>query len=80
MHDGYVRTSITLEEDVYQIAKLYAKGRGLTLGAAIGQLIQKPAVFTSRINHAPNGFPLLPRTGRVITPDLVKELSEDEVA
>ena len=28
--------------------------------------------------RSPNGLPLLPRTGRAITPEMVKQLSEDE--
>ena len=32
---------ITLDEDVYQLAIYYAAGRGITLGAAVGELVRK---------------------------------------
>jgi hypothetical protein len=85
VHIGCMRTSVTLDEDVYQLATLYAKGRGVTLGAAIGELIRKNQAETgtthaSTIRRSPNGLPLLSRTGRVITPQMVKDAQEDEVA
>jgi hypothetical protein len=85
VHIDCMRTSVTLDEDVYQLATLYAKGRSITLGAAIGELIRKnqaemrPA-HEFPIRRSPNGLPLLPLTGRVITPQMVKEAQEDEVA
>jgi ABC-type phosphate transport system auxiliary subunit len=74
-----MRTSVTLDEDTYHLASLYDKGRGLTLGRAIGELIQKPSVPPPRLRSSSIGFPLLPRTGRVITPEMIKALSEDEI-
>lgn len=38
-----MRTSITLDEDVYQLATLYAKGRGVTLSAAISEMARRGA-------------------------------------
>jgi hypothetical protein len=81
-----MRTSITLDDDVYQLASLYAAGRGITLGAALGELVRN-ANMTRRstsgspgIETAPNGFPVFSDRGRVITPEMVKDAQEDDVA
>jgi hypothetical protein len=80
-----MRTSITLDEDVYEIATLYAKGRGVTLGAALGEMVRK-AISTPpsdspspRLKRAPNGLLIFAGTGRVITNEMVKAaLNEDD--
>jgi hypothetical protein len=80
-----MRTSITLDEDVYQIASLYSKGRGTTLGAAIGELVRKgvsaqPSESLSpRLKRAPNGLLIVRSRGGVITPEMVKAAQEDEI-
>ena len=76
-----MRTTITLDDDVHEFAAYYARARGLSLSAAINELIHKAQEGTPSkpdIRRGPNGFPMLPRTGRIITPEMVKELSEDE--
>lgn len=82
-----MRTSITLDEDVYQLATLYAKGRGVTLGAAIGEMVRKGASTprsdspSPRLMRAPNGLLIARPSGRVITPEMVKAaLEEDDFA
>jgi hypothetical protein len=78
-----MRTSITLDDDTYELASTYASARGITLGEAVGELIRKkqggtpPAEVTRR---SPNGLPLLPRCGRTITSQMVKTAQEDELA
>jgi hypothetical protein len=86
-----MRTSVTLDDDVYQLATLYAKGRGVTLGAAIGELVRKatdaPRAESSspRLMKAPNGLLIFaPQQGkgqgkgRVITNEMVKEALEED--
>jgi hypothetical protein len=79
-----MRTSITLDEDVYQLAWLYSKGRGTTLGAAIGELVrkgvaaQRSEALSPRLKRAPNGLLIVRSRGRVITPEMVKAAQEDE--
>ena len=82
-----MRTSVTLDEDVYQLAILYAKGRGVTLGAALSELARRgstapPAESPSpRLVRAPNGLLIFAPQGRVITSEMVKEaLEEDDLA
>ncbi len=43
MHNCSMRTTITLDDDVYQLATLYSKGRGVTLSAALSELARKGA-------------------------------------
>ena len=81
-----MRTSITLDDDVYQLASLYAAGRGITLGAAIGELVRKShsaqpsASPHPRLKTAANGLRIFPARGKPITSEMVKKAQEDEVA
>ena len=82
MHNLPVRTTITLDDDVHDFASYYARARGLTLSAAIEELIRKsqaPAKPAEPdIRRGPNGFPLLPPSGKTITAEIVKKLEEEE--
>ena len=78
-----MRTSITLDDDVYQLASLYAAGRGITLSAAINEAVRKigeprSASSSPRLKIAPNGLVVIASRGRVITSEMVKEALEDE--
>jgi hypothetical protein len=78
-----MRTSITLDDDAYQLASLYAKGRGITLSAAINEAVRKigeprSAPISSRLKIAPNGLLVIASRGRVITSEMVKEALEEE--
>ena len=77
-----MRTTVTLDQDVYELATLYARGRGVTLGTALSELARKGATAPpeSRLVRAPNGLLILPATGRVITTEMVKEAMEDDLA
>ena len=79
-----MRTSITLDEDVYEIATLYAKGRGVTLGTAISEMVRRGAAAppskspSPRLKRAPNGLLIFAGTGRVITNEMVKAALEED--
>ena len=80
MQNGDVRTTISLDDETHEFAAYYARSRGVSLSAAIDELIRKAQEGPKsepEIRIGPNGFPMLPRTGRTITPEMVKELSED---
>lgn len=85
MHNCFMRTSVTLDDDVYELAYLHARGRGLTLGAAIGELVRKgqstpPESPMKGLTRAPNGMLVFAaQPGRIITPEMVKQFQEDEV-
>lgn len=77
-----MRIRITLEDETYEFATYYARVRGLTLGAAIGELICKvqtaPPPTRPKLRRSRNGLPLFPSTGRVITSELVKKIDDEE--
>jgi hypothetical protein len=82
-----MRTSVTLDDDVYQLATLYAKGRGVTLGAALSELARKGGTAppsdspSPGLMRAPNGLLIFAPRGRTITSEMVKEaLEEDDLA
>ena len=71
---------MALDEDVHQLALHYASARGITLGAAIGELVRAGrSIAKVEISHSPNGLPLFPRRNRVITAAMVREALEEEV-
>ncbi|MGO8933802.1 MAG: hypothetical protein ACLPLZ_11535 [Terracidiphilus sp.] len=79
-----MRTTITLDDDVHEFAQYYANAKGITLSAAMNELVRKaesaPAAEPEHFEfeRSPNGLPLLPRTGRTITSEMVKQLEEEE--
>jgi len=81
MQNGDMRTTITLDEDVREFASYYASAKGITLSTAMNDLIRKAQTAPKskpEIRRAPDGFPLLPPGGRVITSEMVKQLEEEE--
>jgi hypothetical protein len=86
MHTVPMRTTINLDDDVYELASMYAAGRGMTLGAAVGELVRKANRTSSstsgspRLKTLPNGLRVFPARGRVITSEMVKAAQEDEIA
>ncbi len=41
MHNGCMRTTITLDDEIHEFATYYARSRGISLSAAINELIRK---------------------------------------
>ncbi|HEV2646623.1 MAG TPA: hypothetical protein VGU46_09685 [Acidobacteriaceae bacterium] len=75
-----MRTSITLQDDAYSLASVYASARRITLGKAISELVLKaqnvPAA-TPDILWSDSGLPMFPPVGNVITPERIKELESE---
>jgi hypothetical protein len=83
MQNWIMRTTITLDDSVHEFASIYAEAKGITLSAAINELIQKAESAPApkpEIIFSPDGFPMFPPsgTGRVITEEMVKKLEEEE--
>lgn len=80
-----MRANVNLDTDVYTFASTYASAKGIPLGAAISELLrraeQAPEPRSALLTESRLG--LLVRTkqegDRVITPERVKELSEDDL-
>lgn len=58
MHNGDMRTTITMDEETAKIATEYARGRGLSLSKAISELIQRGTRRRARIKYV-DGWPML---------------------
>ena len=87
MHNLNMRTTVTLDEKTHAYAAYYARVHGLSLGEALDALVEKAQaapVPAPEIEFGPNNFPTFPRSGRVITTELVRELEreleEEEIA
>jgi hypothetical protein len=82
MHNIYMRTTITIDDEAYAIASLYARARGITLGAAFGEFVKnargKQQLDFSRIETAPNGLPVFQSRVGVLTDEMVKAAQEDD--
>jgi hypothetical protein len=84
MQNGVMRTTVTLDDDVHEFATYYANAKGISLSAAMNELVRKAESAPAReskhdeFERSPNGLPLLPRRGRTITTEMVKRLSEDD--
>ncbi|MGA2754725.1 MAG: hypothetical protein ABSE53_13270 [Terracidiphilus sp.] len=76
-----MRTTITLDDDVHEFASYYANAKGITLSAAMNELVRKAETAPAPkpdIRIGPNGLPMFPPTGRTITAEMVKKLEEEE--
>jgi hypothetical protein len=77
-----MRTTITLKNETHTFASHYANARGLTLSAAIDELIRKAKAAPApkpEICFSPlSGLPMFPPGGGTITAKMVKEIEEEE--
>jgi hypothetical protein len=76
-----MRTTIQLDDDVHEFAMVYARAKGLSLSAAISELVRRAETAPPPqpdIRWSESGLPMFPPTGRVITTDQVKKLEEEE--
>jgi hypothetical protein len=80
-----MRTTINLDPDVYSFTSAYANAKGITLSAAISELVRRaeqvpaPGSDSPRLRLNEYGYLEIAATGHVITPEMVKEASEDEL-
>jgi hypothetical protein len=75
-----MRTTLEIDDDVLEAAKELAKAQKTTAGQVISDLARKSL---TRPSDEPakyrNGFRLLPRTGKVITSEMVERWLEEDV-
>ena len=81
-----MRLTVNLDPDVYDFTSAYASAKGITLSAAIGELIRRaeqappePVSDSPRLKMNEHGYLVIAATGDVLTPEMVKEFSEDEL-
>ena len=73
-----MRTTLTLDDDVFQLARSYAESRSLALGKAVSDLVRKGLSAPVRTRTV-NGVQVfdLPNDGPRIASERVKELESD---
>jgi hypothetical protein len=81
-----MRANVNLDTDAYSFASAYASAKGIPLGTAISELLRRaermpepPASESSRLRMNEHGYLVIAKTGKTITPEMVKAASEDEV-
>jgi hypothetical protein len=80
-----MRTTVTLDDDAYELAMLCAKGKGITLCAAISEFVRKATQpsdnkeLSPDLKRLPNGMLVFKarKDGRVITTEMVKAALEE---
>lgn len=77
------RANIHLDADAYSFAATYAIAKGIPLGAAISELLRRaeslPQPASAPLKKSPRGLLVKAKSGKPVTPAMVKEASEDEV-
>jgi len=85
MYDANMRTTINLDPDVHNFTSAYAGAKGISFSAAISELIRRAelmpelGVDSPRLRTGPHGYLVIAATGDKLTPEMVKEDSEDEL-
>lgn len=84
--DMRTRANINIDNDAYNAATAYAAARGLALGAAISELIRRaeqapelPVSASPKLKRNKHGILVVKAAGRVITSEIVREESEDDL-
>jgi hypothetical protein len=81
-----MRTTVNLDQEAYELASLYSRGRGVTLGAALSELAKKGIEAlreepsqSPNLERLPNGMLVFKsrKDGRVITTGMVKAALEE---
>lgn len=81
VYNPYMRTNVTLDDDVHQFAQIYAAAKGITLSAAISELVrraqvaQPPAPEIRR--SAITGLAAFPASGQTLTSKMVHEAESE---
>lgn len=80
-----MRLTVNLEPDVYDFTSAYAGAKGISLSAALSELIRRAEhapediSLSSRIRRNEYGYLEIAKTGHVLTEEMVKAASEDEL-
>jgi hypothetical protein len=76
-----MRTTLDIDDDILAAAKQLAKSRNSTAGEVISDLVRQaltgPAILDDKPSYR-NGFRLLPRTGQIITSEMVRTWLEED--
>ncbi len=75
----YMRTTLSLDDDVFQVVKIYADNRSLAIGKAVSELVRRglSAPVKTRVVNGLVVFDV-PEDSEAVTSELVKQLEADE--
>jgi hypothetical protein len=79
------RTNLHIDNDALAFASSYADAKGVTLGVAVSELIRRAELTVGQESASPrlvmnrHGYLEIADTGARITPEMVKETSEDDL-
>ena len=74
-----MRTTLDIEDDVLAAVKDLAEQRKTTAGRVLSELARRALTEPGEVREYRGGFRLLPRTGTVITTELVDRWLEEDV-
>jgi len=80
-----MRLSVNLDPEVHDFVSAYAHGRGITLSAALNELLRhaeqapETGIERGRLTVDEHGYLVVAANGHLLTPEMVKELSEDPI-
>jgi Arc/MetJ family transcription regulator len=81
LYHQMMRTTLDIDDDILAAAKQLAKKRNSTAGEVISDLVRQaltgPAIADDEPRYR-NGFRLLPRTGQIITSEVVRTWLEED--
>jgi hypothetical protein len=74
-----MRTTVNLDDDVLEMAKMLAARERKPLGMVISGLLRRAVEPAAQISGERNGIPLFPVSpgARAVKPEMVKELLEE---
>jgi hypothetical protein len=74
-----MRTTISLDDDVFEVIKTYAENRSLAMGKAVSELVRRglSAPVKTRVVNGLVVFDV-PESSEPVTSELVKQLEADE--
>jgi hypothetical protein len=79
-HHLPMRTTLSLDDDVFQVVKRYAENRSLAIGKAVSELVRRGLSAPPKTRRV-NGLVVfdMPEDSGVVTSELVKRLEADEL-
>ena len=80
-----MRLTVNLDPDVYNFTSAYAGAKGITLSAALSELIRRAEQAPEagkdsiRLKRNEHGYLEIAETGEPLTPEMVKKAAEDDL-
>ena len=74
-----MRTTITIDDDLLEVAKTLAAQKGIPLGKAVSELMWKGMQYRRPLKRRKSGFPVfdVPAKARPVTLETVKKAEEE---